>query len=255
MSQEFVTQNIIQLKPYQPGKPIEEVEREYGVTDIIKLASNENPLGPSPAAVEAMRQALTTVNLYPDGACFYLKRDLAKHLDIPEDCLVFGNGSDELIHYIGVTFLQPGDEVLQGDVTFVRYESAATLGQCACIMVPLKELTYDLEAMAERISPKTRLVFIANPNNPTGTIVTARQQSTLLIPLRAVETLDGKAYVQRVVGGKAERIEVTLGLMNDTDAEITGGLAEGDEVALIPVPETTTQQQGGLFRGMFGGLR
>ena len=196
---DLVKENIRRLKPYSPGKPIEEVEREYGITDIVKLASNENPLGPSPKAVEAMRKALEKVSLYPDGICFYLKKALAKHWNVAEEQIIVGNGSDELIHYIGVTFLSAGDEVIQADPSFVRYESAAVLNDCECIMVPLRDLTHDLEAMAGRITDRTRLIFIANPNNPTGTAVTQRDVDRFMsrLPERVIAVFD-EAYYEYV---------------------------------------------------------
>ncbi len=194
-----VGENISRLIPYQPGKPIEEVKRELGLTEVTKLASNENPLGPSPKAVQAMRDVAEKVYLYPDGACYELRQAVASHLNLPEDHLIFGNGSDEIIHYLGVTYLQPGDEVIQADPSFVRYEAAAILNDAPCIKVPLKHWTHDLEAMADQITERTRLIFIANPNNPTGTIVTHREVETLLnrLPARVLLALD-EAYFEYV---------------------------------------------------------
>ena len=196
---DLVKENICRLKPYSPGKPIEEVEREFGITDIVKMASNENPLGPSPKALEAMRKALEKVALYPDGSCFYLKKALARHWEVSEDELMVGNGSDELIHYIGVTFLSPGDEVVQANPSFVRYESAAVLNDCDCIMVPLRDFTHDLDAMADRFTDRTRLVFVANPNNPTGTAVTQRdvERFMAVLPKRVIVVFD-EAYFEYV---------------------------------------------------------
>jgi histidinol-phosphate aminotransferase len=194
-----VGENVSRLVPYQPGKPVEEVQRELGLTEVIKLASNENPLGPSLRAVQALRDAAEKVYLYPDGACYELRQSVASHLQIPQDHLIFGNGSDELIHYLGVTYLQPGDEVIQADPSFVRYEAAAILNGADCIKVPLKNWTHDLEAMADRITERTRLIFIANPNNPTGTIVTRREVEALLdrLPERVLLVLD-EAYYEYV---------------------------------------------------------
>ena len=196
---DLVRENIRRLKPYSPGKPIEEVEREFGITEIVKMASNENPLGPSPKALAAMREALGKVGLYPDASCFYLKQALARHWEVGEDKLIIGNGSDEIIHYIGVTFLSAGDEVIQADPSFVRYESAAVLNDCSCIMVPLRNFTHDLEAMADRITDRTRLVFVANPNNPTGTAVTRRDVERFMtrLPERAIVVFD-EAYYEYV---------------------------------------------------------
>lgn len=163
--------HVQRLKPYIPGKPIEEVQRELGLTDIVKLASNENPLGPSPRAVEAIRGALDNLALYPDASCFALTNALSAHLEVPTDHLIIGNGSDEVIHYLGVAFVRPGDEVLTGDPSFLRYEAAAVLNEAEFVVTPLRDQRFDLDAMADRITGKTRMVFIANPNNPTGTMV------------------------------------------------------------------------------------
>ena len=194
-----IAENIRSLKPYHPGHPIEEVQRQYGLTSIIKLASNENALGPSPRAVKAMQAACTRVGLYPDGACFDLKQALSRHLDVSPEMIAIGNGSDELIQYLGLAFLQPGDEVIQAEPTFVRYEAAATLGKARLIRVPLRNYTHDLDAMAEAFSERTRLVFIANPNNPTGTMNTNREVGRFLerMPSRAILVLD-EAYREYV---------------------------------------------------------
>ena len=198
-SDDLVQPNILKLTPYVPGKPIEEVERELGITDIIKMASNENPLGPSPLALEAMRKALEGVALYPDGSCYTLRRELAKHWDVKPENLIFGNGSDEIIHYIGVTFLSPGDEVIQADPTFVRYESAGMLNNCTVHNVPCKALTHDLRAIEKRINDCTKLIFVANPNNPTGTIVKQRDVDELMerVPERCIVVFD-EAYYEYV---------------------------------------------------------
>ncbi|HOM80324.1 MAG TPA: histidinol-phosphate transaminase [Armatimonadota bacterium] len=191
--------NIHDLVPYVPGKPIEEVEREYGITDIIKLASNENPYGPSPRVVEAMKKALDNVRLYPDGSCYALTKRLSEHLNVPTDHIVVGNGSDEIIHYLGIAYLEPGDEVVQAHPSFVRYEAAAILNGCQCIQVPLKDYTHDLDAMADAVTPRTKLLFITNPNNPTGTIVTRSAVDRLLdrIPERVLVVMD-EAYYEYV---------------------------------------------------------
>jgi len=190
---------VLKLKPYIPGKPIEETEREYGIKNIIKLASNENPLGPSPRAVAAIKEAAEQVYLYPDATCFALGQKLAEHWDISPDHLILGNGSDEILHYAGLAFLEAGDEVLTAHPSFVRYESAAVLNNAEYIAVPLRDYRFDLEAMAERLSERTKLVFIANPNNPTGTIVTTAALDRFMdrVPERAVVVLD-EAYVEYV---------------------------------------------------------
>jgi len=196
---DLVKQNICRLKPYSPGKPIEEVEREFGITNVVKMASNENPLGPSPKAVEKMKEALDKIALYPDGSCHYLIQALAKHWDVSPNMLTVGNGSDDLIHLAGITFLSDGDEVVQAETTFVRYESATVLNNCECCFVPLKDFTYDLETMADRITDHTRMIFIANPNNPTGTAVTQAQVDKFMakVPNRVIVIFD-EAYNEYV---------------------------------------------------------
>jgi histidinol-phosphate aminotransferase len=161
---------IRRIVPYVPGKPIDEVEREYGIDGSAKLASNENPLGPSPKAVAALRERLEELHLYPDGGCFHLRQALAAKLRVAPERLVFGNGSNELIELAVRTFLRPGDEALQSQGTFVAYGLALDALGAAVRTVPLKDFGYDLEALARAVTPKTRCVFLANPNNPTGTI-------------------------------------------------------------------------------------
>jgi histidinol-phosphate aminotransferase len=194
-----VGENVTRLVPYRPGKPIEEVKRELGLSHVIKLASNENALGPAPRAAAAMQEAAARVHLYPDGACYELRQAVAAHLGVPGDHLIFGNGSDDIIHLLGVTFLAPGDEAIQADPSFVRYEAAAILNRAPCHLVPLRDWTHDLQAMADRINERTRLIFIANPNNPTGTIVKAVEVSRFMreVPDRALVVFD-EAYFEYV---------------------------------------------------------
>jgi histidinol-phosphate aminotransferase len=175
-----VGDNILNLVPYTPGKPISDVKREFGLTDVIKLASNENNLGPSPLAREAMRAALGTVNLYPDGSCFELRQAVAGLLACSPDQLIFGNGSDDLIRLLGLAFLQSGDEIVQDDPTFSQYEAAAVLNGAICHKVPNLNWAHHLDAMAERVGERTRIVFLTNPNNPTGTTVGARDVDSFM---------------------------------------------------------------------------
>jgi histidinol-phosphate aminotransferase len=167
----LINPHIQDLQPYNPGKPIQELERELGIAGAIKLASNENPLGPSPKAVAAIKEALGEVHRYPDGGCFYLKQALAPKLGIKPESIILGNGSDELIEIICRTFLTPGEQVIYADCTFVEYELVSKSFGAQEVRIPLKDFTYDLEAMAQAVTDKTRLIFIANPNNPTGTMV------------------------------------------------------------------------------------
>lgn len=165
-----VPEYIRALTPYEPGKPMEEVEREYGIEGSVKLASNENPLGPSPLAVKALQARLQQLHLYPDGDCFYLKRGLAVKLRVAPERLIFGNGSNELIELAVRTFMRPGDEAVMAHQAFVIYRLVVQAAGGSCSIVPLKGFTHDLAAMARAVSPRTRIVFLANPNNPTGTI-------------------------------------------------------------------------------------
>lgn len=167
---EQVPEYIRSLIPYEPGKPIEEVEREYGIAHSVKLASNENPLGPSPKALAAMRAKLDQLHLYPDGDCFYLKQGLAKKLGVMPESLIFGNGSNEIIELAVRTFLRAGDEAVMAAQAFVVYQLIVQAVGGKSKQVPLKNYTHDLAALAEAITPQTRIVFLANPNNPTGTI-------------------------------------------------------------------------------------
>lgn len=161
------------LVAYDPGKPIEETARELGLKpeDIIKLASNENPLGPSPKAVEAMKEAVESAHIYPDGGGYRLRTAIADQFALTKDHVILGNGSNEIIELIGHGFLNPGDEVIAAEHAFVVYRLMATLFGARTIDVPDPGFVHDLEAMADAITPKTRKIFIANPNNPTGTMV------------------------------------------------------------------------------------
>jgi len=164
--------NLTQLPVYLPGRPIEEVARELGLppSDVIKLASNENPLGPSPKAIEAMRNVLNHLHLYPDGSAFYLKKKLATRLGVQPENLIFGNGSNEILEFVGHTVISPGCEVVVSQYAFAVYPIVTQLFGGTLVTVPAKNLGHDLEAMAKAITPNTRVVFVANPNNPTGTM-------------------------------------------------------------------------------------
>jgi histidinol-phosphate aminotransferase len=159
------------LIPYVPGKPVEELERELGIQDAIKIASNENPLGPSPLALRAVGKYLTKLNRYPDGDAFYLKNKLAKRLSVKPENLIFGNGSNEVIEIVARTFMKPGDEAVMGEFAFIVFPIVTQAVGAKAIMSPMPELTHDLRDMFKRITPRTRAIFIANPNNPTGTMV------------------------------------------------------------------------------------
>ena len=187
------------LAPYEPGKPIEETARECGLRpeQIIKLASNENPLGPSPKVRAAMQEALEGANYYPDGGAFYVRKALAKKLDVPPECLVFGNGSNEIIEFIGHAFLRPGAEMVTSENAFVAYRLAASLFAATTVAVPDRAYRFDLEAIARAITPRTKVIFIANPNNPTGTLVRqeAIEQLMAEVPNNVVVVFD-EAYFE-----------------------------------------------------------
>lgn len=171
-------ESVKQIKTYLPGKPRKELERELGISGCVKLASNENPVGPSSKAVEAIREFLKEsdqLSRYPDGSSYYLKQALSKKLSfngisIAPDNLIMGNGSNELLNIVARTYIGPGDEAVMSAFSFVVYSTAVRSIGGVAIEVPAKEFAHDLSAMADAITPKTKMVFIANPNNPTGTI-------------------------------------------------------------------------------------
>jgi histidinol-phosphate aminotransferase len=171
---------ITAIQPYVPGKPIEELERELGISNSIKLASNENPLGPSPEAMKAIKESFSGLNRYPDGAGYYLKNALSEMLSIGPDELILGNGSNELLDIAARTYLKAGDEAVMASPSFVVYGMAVQSVGGRSIQVPLKDYRHDLDAMADAITPRTRMVFIANPNNPTGTINTGDEFDSLM---------------------------------------------------------------------------
>ncbi len=165
-------ESVMKIKPYVPGKPIEEVQRELQIRDVIKLASNENPLGPSKKAVKAIEGKLRTINLYPETSAYYLRESLAKQLKTDPRTLIFGNGSNELEIMLAQAFVEAGDEVMYSVLSFVVYPIVADMAGATSIVIPHKNFRHDMDAFIERLSPKTKLVFICNPNNPTGTIIT-----------------------------------------------------------------------------------
>jgi len=167
----LIRKEILDLKPYIPGKPIEEVKRELGLKEVIKLASNETSVGPSPLAIEAIKKEIKNINLYPEGSSSLLREKLAHRLSIDKEMIIIGNGEDDIIDLIGMAFINEGEEVITGAITFPAYETAAKIMGGKIIPVKLKEYTYNLEEIARRINEKTKIIFVCNPNNPTGTIV------------------------------------------------------------------------------------
>jgi len=191
--------NIVHLPVYQPGKPIEEVKRELGLTEVIKLASNENPFGSSPKALEAIKRELDNVSIYPDGAAVELTNALAKQLGVDPDQIIFGAGSDEVILMIARAFLLPGDENITADQTFPQYRHNIEIENGVVVEVPLKDGTHDLFGMLAKVNPKTKIVWICNPNNPTGTIVTHDEVEWFLskVPSNVMVVLD-EAYCEYI---------------------------------------------------------
>ncbi len=191
---------ISDLKVYEPGKPIEEVARELGfddIAEIVKVASNENELGPSPMAVEAMQEAISEMHRYPDGGAFYLKQKLAGNLDVLTNQLLFGAGSNELIVFLGHVFLEEGTNLIMGAEAFAVYFLVAAMYNAETIRVPMPAHVHDLDGMLAAITPETRLVVICNPNNPSGTIVTPEAIDTFIekLPDHVVAVFD-EAYFE-----------------------------------------------------------
>ncbi len=194
-------EHIRQIRPYEPGKPVEELERELGLSDTIKLASNENPLGPSPLAIKAVRRALSGAHRYPDGGGYYLRHALAEKHGVPADQIVLGNGSTELVEILARSYLGHHGNAVISEQAFIMYRIAVQAVNGNSVMVPMKDRTHDLDAMAAAVNDKTRLIFVANPNNPTGTSVTAAPLRRLLdaVPEGTLLVLD-EAYREYVEG-------------------------------------------------------
>ena len=190
---------LAKLAVYQPGRPIEEVARELGLpaAEVIKLASNENPLGPSPAALAAMEKTLKSLHLYPDGNVFYLKRRLAEKLGLRPENIILGNGSNEIIEFIGHALMAPDTDVVASQYCFAVYPIVTQLFGANLVTVPTRDLGHDLQAMTRAITPRTRVVFVANPNNPTGTVATpeAIQQLVSEVPASVLLAMD-EAYIE-----------------------------------------------------------
>jgi len=186
------------LVSYEPGKPIEDVARELGLkpSEIIKLASNENPLGPSPKALVAMREACERAHIYPDGGSYYLREAIAQKFGLERAHVILGCGSNEVIEFIGKAFLNPGDEIIAARHAFVVYKLMATLFGARTIEVPDPGFAHDLEGMLAAITPRTKEIFIANPNNPTGTLVSQAEIDRFMarVPERVIVVFDEAYY-------------------------------------------------------------
>ena len=194
-AENLTRKGILKIESYVPGKSIEEVQKEFGAKRWIKLASNENLLGPSPRAVAAIRKELPNIYLYPEGPCTILRKVLAGKLAISESMVVLSNGADNLILMIANAFVNEGDEVLMADPTFSVYTNVTQIMGGRPIKVKLKDYAHDLESMLKKINRKTKLVFVCNPNNPTGTTVSLKAFDHFFskLPQRVIVVLD-EAY-------------------------------------------------------------
>lgn len=200
MIKDRVAEYIQKLVPYVPGKPIEELERELGIKDSIKIASNENPLGPSPKAMEAIKNTAGEIHRYPDGNATTLKDKLSKKLGVKPEMIVLGNGSNEVLELLAATFMRPGDHAVMSEQAFVVYQLATqSRGYERTEVPPGPSFSHDLKAMAKAVKDNTRIMFIANPNNPTGTYNTKAELDELLesVPKDMILVLD-EAYFEYV---------------------------------------------------------
>ncbi|SVB65225.1 uncharacterized protein METZ01_LOCUS218079, partial [marine metagenome] len=190
---------LADLPVYQPGRPLEEVARELGLPldGLIKLASNENPLGPSPKAIKAMQETASQIHLYPDGNAFYLRNRLAEKLKVEPGNLILGNGSNEIIEFVAHALLGAETNIIVSQYCFALYPIVAHLAGAGCIIVPAKNHGHDLTAMLEAITPDTRIVFVANPNNPTGTLASKNEVMNLIenLPDQVLLVMD-EAYFE-----------------------------------------------------------
>ena len=189
MIQHFSIEDLIhpwskRIRPYPPGKPIEEVERELG-HPAIKLASNENPLGPSPKAMEAIRNSIDRINFYPDGHGYYLRQRLAEIHSLDMNQIILGAGSTDLIELVAKAFLVAGDEAISSESSFYIYRLAIDEMGAGLVQTPLRNMGYDLTAIARAVTQRTKVIYIGNPNNPTGTMFTAREFDRFLLAISA----------------------------------------------------------------------
>ncbi|MGB9712782.1 MAG: histidinol-phosphate transaminase [Dissulfurimicrobium hydrothermale] len=193
---------IKELVPYTPGKPIEELEREYGIKDAIKLASNENPLGPSPKALKAIEEAIGRLHRYPDGSSYYLKNRLAERFGVSPAQIVLGNGSNELIEFLVRVFVRSGCEVISSAPSFLVYTKVVQAAGGKNVIVPLRDGRHDLGAIRAAVTPETRVIFLDNPNNPTGSVIYRSELDAFLhaLPNEVLVVMD-EAYMEFVQGG------------------------------------------------------
>ncbi|MCT4563155.1 MAG: histidinol-phosphate transaminase [Maledivibacter sp.] len=196
MKDNLFRKEVLTLKRYVPGKPIEEVKKELGLEDIVKLASNENPLGPSKKAVEAIKQEAANIHIYPDPGVATLKEKLAQKYDLSPEQIVVGNGGEEIIKFIAQTFINSGDEAIMALPSFGLYSTSVSHMGGVLVQIPLKNYKHDFEGFVENINENTKLIFVCNPNNPTGNIMTGEEIDYLFnnIPEHIVVVLDEAYY-------------------------------------------------------------
>ena len=194
-----IPKNIADIIPYPPGKPLEELEREYGIKNSIKLASNENPWGPSPKAVMAARETLSGLHRYPDGSSYHLTNALAEWTGAAPEEIILGNGSNEVIEFLVKAFVRSGDEVITSHPSFLMYQKFVQVRGGTNVVIPLREMEHDLEAIATAVTKRTKLIFLDNPNNPCATLVSKEAFAAFLakLPEEVVVVLD-EAYVDFV---------------------------------------------------------
>lgn len=196
MGKNIFRKELANLNAYVPGKSIDKVKEEYGLSEIVKLASNENPLGPSKLAVAAIIKEASNVNLYPDPSVDIVKTKLSKKFEVEKEQIIVGNGGEEIIKAIAMTFINEGDEVIMADTTFSLYDITSSLMGSVSIKVPLKDFKHDLDGFLERINEKTKLVYICNPNNPIGNIMSKEEIDNFVekLPEDIILVLDEAYY-------------------------------------------------------------
>jgi histidinol-phosphate aminotransferase len=210
----LIRNNILKVEQYEPGKPVEVLKRELSLKgEVLKLASNENPLGPSPLAVKAVRKNLREAHLYPDNCCYYLKEKLAEHLQVLPENLRVGNGTTELILLLGIAFLSPEEALIMSQSSFIMTKIVAQIVGCRLVEVPMNEYRHDLDAISESITDETKIIYLDNPMNPIGTMVTHSEILKFMekIPDDVVVVLD-EAYFDYVNNGDYQK---SLGLVNE----------------------------------------
>ncbi len=210
---------ILNIQVYKPGRSISQIQREFRLKEVIKLASNENPLGPSPKAISAIKKNLSNLNRYPDGSCFHLKERLSKKLNLKSYNFIISNGSDEIINLILKAFLNKGEEVIISKPTFLIYKICSEISGAKIKFIPLKNFRYDLEAMKKAITKKTKIIFVANPDNPTGTYVNRKETDSFLkdLPSHLICYFD-EAYYELV---EARDFPQTLEYLNSKNVIIS----------------------------------